>query len=280
VNALFAAACGVLVAGGMVAVVVGWRTPPAARRPGRRLVGPGGVVTTRRLVLLAAWLLAGIVAAGLSGWPLLAVALPALGVVVPHLLGRPDHRELELLEALDRWVRSLAAILPTGRSISDALRVSVRQAPGVLAGPLQLAVARLNDRWTLPQAMAAMADELDSPDSDAVLAALTLSANRGGTGAQATLAALAESIQERLRALREIDAERAKPRIVVRQVTTITLVVLGGAFLLGGGFFDPYGTPVGQLILTVLVAAYLGSLLFLRRLTLPRGRQRILRGAP
>jgi hypothetical protein len=125
-----------------------------------------------------------------------------------------------------------------------------------------------------------MADELDSPDSDAVLAALTLSANRGGTGAQATLAALAESIQERLRALREIDAERAKPRIVVRQVTTITLVVLGGAFLLGGGFFDPYGTPVGQLILTVLVAGYLGSLLFLRRLTLPRGRQRILRGAP
>ena len=279
-NALFAAACGVLVAGGVVAVVVGWTTPPAARRPGRRLVGPGGLVTTRKLVLLAAWVVAGIVAAGFSGWPLLALAVPALGFVVPYLLGRPDHRELELLEALDRWVRSLAAILPTGRSISDALRVSVRQAPGMLAGPLQLAVARLNDRWTLPQALAAMADELDSPDSDAVLAALTLSANRGGTGAQATLTALAEAIQERLKALREIDAERAKPRIVVRQVTMVTLVVLVGAFLLGGGFFDPYGTPVGQLILTVLVAAYLGSLLFLRRLTLPRARQRILRSAP
>jgi Flp pilus assembly protein TadB len=193
------------------------------------------------------------------------------------VLSAPSNRDLAVLEALDRWVRSLASLLPTGRSISDAIRVSVGQAPALLVPHLRLLTARLDDRWTTAQALLSLADELDSPDADAVLAALSLAADRGGTGATATLAALADNIQDRLRALREIETERAKPRIVVRQVTLITLVVLGLALVFGGSFFAPYGSPLGQLLLAALVFAYLGALLFLRRLTLPRPRQRILR---
>ena len=54
-----------------------------------------------------------------------------------------------------------------------------------------------------------------------------VAAAHGGAGTRATLAALTDNIQARLRALREIAAERAKPRAVVRQVTGITLAVLG-----------------------------------------------------
>ncbi|MCW5953757.1 MAG: type II secretion system F family protein, partial [Propionibacteriaceae bacterium] len=238
---------------------------------------PARWLGTRRLVLLAVWCLAGMTAASLTGWVLLAFLAPVLGIVLPALLGKPSERELELLTALDRWVRSLAAILPTGRSIADAVRISARQAPEMLAGPLGLLVQRLNDRWTLQQALYALGDDLDSADADAVLAALALAADRGGTGAHATLGALADSIQDRVRALREIETERAKPRIVVRQVTAITLAVLAAALVFGGTFFEPYRTPAGQLILAVLIAAYLGSLLLLRRMSLPRARQRILR---
>lgn len=277
---VLAVLCGVLVAGGVLAVVAGWlpsdgdRPAPARRQRARALLRSAG---PRRLLMIAVWLVVGAVAAALTGWVLLAVLGPVLGLGIPYLLGKPDDRELELLQALDRWVRSLAAILPTGRSIGDAIRVSARQAPEPLVEPLGLLVQRLDDRWTVQQALYAMADDLDSADVDAVIAALALSAERGGTGAQATLAALADAIQDRLRATREIETERAKPRIVVRQVTVITLVVLGGALLLGGGFFEPYRTPVGQLILTLLIAAYLGSLLMLRRAAQPRPRERILR---
>jgi len=193
------------------------------------------------------------------------------------VLSAPSNRDLAVLEALDRWVRTLGSLLPTGRSISDAIRVSVGQAPALLAPHLRLLTARLDDRWTSGQALLALADELDSPDADAVLAALSLAAERGGTGASATLVALADNIQDRLRALREIETERAKPRFVVRQVTVITLVVLSLALLFGGSFFAPYGSGLGQILLTALVFAYLGSLLLLRRLTVPRPRQRILR---
>ena len=100
---------------------------------------------------------------------------------------------------------------------------------------------------------------------------------RGGSGAAATLAALADSIQERLKALREIEAERAKPRIVVKQVTVITVVLLGLAMTFVSSYFEPFTTPLGQVILSALIAAYVVSLLALRRMTLPRRRGRILR---
>ena len=221
--------CGVLVAGGLVLVVAGFNSPPA--QPGssstglwKRVVDSrwGGAIRRRWWQVLLA-VLAGIVAAGLTGWPLLVVLVPAVGYGLPVVLSAPANRDLALLEALDRWVRTLGSLLPTGRSITDAIRVSVRQAPALIAPQLRLLTARLDDRWTIEQALFALADELDSADADAVLAALALAAERGGTGAGATLAALADNISDRLRALREIETERAKPRIVVRQVAIIKI---------------------------------------------------------
>ncbi len=280
-----AAVCGVLIAGGVVLAVAGFNRPPAQQGPSstglwKSLVDSRTGRAVRRRwwqVLLA--LAAGLVAASLTGWPLLAVLVPAVAYGLPAILSAPPNRDLALLEALDRWVRTLGSLLPTGRSVSDAIRVSVRQAPALLAPHLRLLTARLDDRWTIQQSLFALADDLDSADADAVLAALALAAQRGGTGASATLAALADNVQDRLRALREIETERAKPRFVVRQVTLITVVVLALALVFGGSFFEPYGSDLGQVLLAALVTAYLGSLLFLRRMTLPRPRQRILRRA-
>lgn len=214
-----------------------------------------------------------------TGWPIFGLLAGAAVVGLPWLLAGPAQDDIALLEALDRWVRTLAAVLPTGRSITDALRSSRQQAPALLSAPLDLAVRRLEERWSLREALFAMADDLDSPDADAVIAALVLAGERGGTGATATLNALADSVQERLRARREIETERAKPRIVVRQVTIITLGLLTAAFIFGRDFFAPYATASGQIILAVLVAAYVGSLVMMRRMTVPRRRERILRRA-
>lgn len=282
---VLAGVCGVLVVGGLLAIAAGFHSaPPQVRQSSTSLwtaaVDSGfGRAVRRRWWQLGLALAAGLVAAGLAGWPLLALLIPLVAFGLPVVLSAPPNQDLVVLEALDRWIRTLSSLLPTGRSISDAIRVSVAQAPPLLAPGLRLLVARLDDRWTIGQALLSLADELDSADADAVIAALSLAAERGGTGATATLAALADNIQDRLRALREIETERAKPRIVVRQVTVITLVVLSLALLFGGSFFTPYGSGLGQVLLTFLVLAYLGSLLFLRRLTLPRPRQRILRRA-
>ncbi|MFV0453123.1 MAG: type II secretion system F family protein [Propioniciclava sp.] len=270
-----------LTVAGMVILLAWWRRVPgptasptsAAERLRRRVEQ----VPARSWVIALLAVVLGVGLTAWTGWYVMLVAAPLAVVGLPQLLSAPRQDEIDLLGSLDRWVRGMAATMATGRSITDALRLSARQAPDRLTEPLALLVRRLDDRWTPRDALTAFADDLSNPDADAVIASLILAVERGGTGSVITLAALADSIQDRLRALREVEAERAKPRVVVRQITIITLVVLGAALLLAQDFFAPFGTPAGQVILTVLLAAYLGSLVMLRRMTLPRARARLLR---
>lgn len=301
---IFVVGLGMLVTAGILTLLHGVRPSalPSAERPAtrrtaaadpssparqwtRRLragAGPTGqqsAATRRRIRRLVVAVVLGVIAALATGWLLLLFLVPLALVGLPWLLGAPPTREADLLAATDRWIRSVAATLATGVSIGDALRASVRTAPTLIAEDLRLMTLRLDQRWSIPEALGELADRLDSPDTDAVLAALSLAAQRGGTGASLTLAELSDSVGERLRTLREVDAERAKPRVVVRQVTVISVVVLGAAMLLGGEFFAPYRTWWGQLVLAGLLAAYVGSLVMMRRATIPRARERILQRA-
>ena len=284
-----AAMAGLLVVAGGWALLLGLRRsepqPRAVR--GRSLAQqwtrlsrrPPGRRGRQRDLVLGASLLVGVLVAAASGWLIALLVVPALALGLPYLLTVPKPRDVALLEALDRWVRALSATLATGRSVTDAIRISRRTAPPLLAEEVAALVTRLNNRWDTREALVRMADELDSADADAVLAALVLAASRGANGASVTLQALADSIQASLQGRRAIEVERSKPYVVVRQVTVISLVTLLVAFAASPRFFEPYRTPLGQVILTVLVTAYIGSLLLMRRKAQQRQRPRILVGA-
>lgn len=267
---MIAALVALAVMGGFWAIRHGLRPPTEPLQRRRRHWG-----LPRRPILIGA--AAGLVAFGLTGWPVVLVAGPVAGATLPWLLSGPGTRQIDLLSALDRWVHGITATVGTGRSITDALRRSRRGVPPLLEESVTRLVARLDDRWTTSHALRVMADELDSPDADAVIAALIVAGERGGTGAGVVLSALADSNQRRLRALRDIETERAKPRVVVRQVTAVTGIVLVAAVLVGRDYFEPYGTPVGQIIFACLVAAYLASLVLLRLIATPPAQARILR---
>ena len=214
----------------------------------------------------------------LTGWLILIVVLPLLALGLPYLLILPKPRDIQLLEALDRWVRSLAVTLGTGKSITDAIRISRRTAPPLLADEINLLVTRLNNRWETRDALMRFADVIDSPDVDGVVAALILASSRGANGASVTLQALADSIQAQLKGRRVIEVERSKPYVVVRQVTVISLSTLVLVFLLSPNFFAPYRTPLGQTLLSALLIIYLASLLLMRRKAHQPDRPRILVG--
>lgn len=241
---------------------------------------PDGRAGRKRDLILAGSLVAGLSVAVVSGWAVAVVVAPLLVLGLPYLLVLPKARDVELLEALDRWVRALAASMTTGRSVTDAIRISRRTAPPTLVVEVGRLVDRLNSRWDTTDALRRFADALDSPDADGVVAALILAARRGANGASQTLSALADSIQDQLKGRRAIETERAKPYVVVRQVTIISLITLGAMFALSPGFFAAYATPLGQVILSVLVVLYLGSLILLRRRAQQPPRERILVGTP
>ncbi|HET6758760.1 MAG TPA: type II secretion system F family protein [Propionibacteriaceae bacterium] len=284
---MLAIATGLLIIGGLLGISYGWRrqSRPASRRTESTLHWwatvtrrpPGSSGRRRDMILLLSMIIGGIVAM-LTGWLILIVVLPLLALGLPYLLSLPKPRDIELLEALDRWVRSLSATLATGKSITDAIRISRRTAPPLLADEINLLVTRLNNRWETRNALMRFADTIDSPDADGVIAALILASSRGANGASVTLQALADSIQAQLKGRRTVEVERSKPYVVVRQVTVISLSTLVLVFVLSPDFFAPYRTPLGQALLSVLLISYVVSLLLMRRKAQQPDRPRILLG--
>ena len=285
-TAEIAAVAGLLLVGGVVLAIAGalrvWAPPPVRSRAAnrsawarltRRPPGPAG--RRRDLILLSSTLL-GLAVAAASGWVVAVVVAPLLALGLPYLLSLPQARDVQLLEGLDRWVRGLAATLTTGRSVTDSIRLSRRTAPPVIAHEVGVLVSRLDNRWNTNDALQSFADDLDSADADPVVAALILASDRGAVGASTTLGELAESIQDQLRGRRLIETERNKPYVVVRQVTVITLITLVGVFVMSPSFFAAYRTPVGQVVLSVLIVCYIGSLVLLRRRAKQPPRDRIL----
>jgi len=276
-----------LITGGLLGIVHGMRHQTRVAGMRRQSPGqlwaritrrPAGRVGRRRDLILLASMIMGSVVAMLTGWLILIVVVPALALGLPYLLILPKQRDIELLEALDRWVRSLAATLATGKSITDAIRITRRTAPTLIADEINMLVARLNNRWETRDALMRFADAIDSPDADGVVAALILASSRGANGASVTLQALADSIQAQLKGRRAVEVERSKPYVVVRQVTIISLSTLVLVFVASPTFFAPYRTPLGQGLLSVLLISYVGSLLLMRRKAQQPARPRILIG--
>jgi Flp pilus assembly protein TadB len=272
---LAAALCGGLIAGGIAKLISelrGVQIPDEPRRHRIRLPH----LSRRTRLLLITGITVGLVAWLVTGWPLALVIAPAAIVGLPYLLSAPDAKDrIEVLEALEEWTRSLSGVLTVGLGLEQALITTSRSTPAPIAGEVGLLVARLRARWATEAAIRAFANDLDDATGDLVAGNLILAARRRGAGLAKVLDGLAESVAADVRARRQVEADRAKPRATARWVTIISatvLVVLG----LTGSYIEPYGSPLGQGILAVLLTAYVATLLWMRRMAEGRRLPRII----
>jgi len=263
---LIPALAGALMVAGLIGVAVGLRPSPApSPRPTRRVRVRRWQVSRRTQVLLLAGLLAGGVIALLTGWLAAVVVVPAAAAGLPVLLAAPPRTQLDRLEAMEEWTRSLAGVLTVGVGLEEALVATLRSTPEPIRPEVGQLVARLRARWSTEAALRGFADQLDDATGDLIAAQLILAARRRGPGLASVLNSLAESVAAEVRTRRQVEADRAKPRTTARWVTLITvaaLAVLG----LTGRYIAPYGTPVGQLLLVALLALYVAVLVWMRRM--------------
>ncbi|GGU96425.1 hypothetical protein GCM10010495_03140 [Kitasatospora herbaricolor] len=277
---LLYALCGLLVAGGLAALVVGLRGSEPAEEPagdpppGRLHVlwhgGPGAasprVARQRRVQLPLA--LAGAPLGWLfTGIPLVALMVPLAVFGLPWLFDstRSDTHRVEQLEALAEWTQRIADVLLLGVGLNQAIVTSRRTAPAALEPEIAELAARLQSRWRPEDALRAFADALADATADKVLGALLLRAGDSGPGLARALADLAESVREEVRQRRSIEADRAKHRTTIRWlVGIILLVVVVGSF--NTGYTAPYSTFVGQVVLGVLAALFVAVIAWMRAL--------------
>jgi Flp pilus assembly protein TadB len=267
---LIPALAGALMVAGLIGVAVGLRPSPApSPRPTRRARLRRWQVSRRTQVLLLAGLLAGGAIALLTGWLAAVLVVPAAAAGLPVLLAAPPRTQLDRLEAMEEWTRSLAGVLTVGVGLEEALVATLRSTPEPIRPEVGQLVARLRARWSTEAALRGFADQLDDATGDLIAAQLILAARRRGPGLASVLNSLAESVAAEVRIRRQVEADRAKPRTTARWVTLITvaaLAVLG----LTGRYIAPYGTPVGQLLLVALLGLYVAVLVWMRRMVAGR----------
>jgi Flp pilus assembly protein TadB len=201
-----------------------------------------------------------------TGWTLALLIVPVAVIGLPILLSAPPAAvRIRRLEAMEEWTRSLAGVLTVGVGLEQALVATLRSAPAPIADEVRRLVARLRARWNTEAALRAFADELDDATGDLIAANLILGARRRGAGLASVLEGLAESVAADVRARREVEADRAKPRSTARWVTVISVSVLV-VLAISGSYVAPYRSLFGQLLLVALLAAYVATLVWMRQM--------------
>jgi Flp pilus assembly protein TadB len=268
---------------GIITVIVGL-TPKAqdetAKMPSkfqRRVNIWRGQFTRKRQLIALAGLAGGIILWLLTGWIIALIAVPAAAIGIPLLLGKGNAEvEIARLEAIESWTRSLASLISTGSGgLEQAITLSLASTPDAIHEYVGRLVARLNARWPVHDALQQFADDLDDPTGDLVVAHLQLAARQRGAGLARALEDLAQDCFDEVKARRQIEADRAKPRQNTRLITYVTLALLA-VIPFAGQFFAPYKTPVGQLLMAMWLLIYVGVLVWIKQFSAGKSTPRIL----
>ncbi|WP_313404837.1 type II secretion system F family protein [Aeromicrobium sp.] len=274
---LIPALAGALVVAGVIGLFIGLRPSERVDRPPRPHRTPR--LSKQTLRLLLAGVAAGVLAFAITGWVLALVATPVAFVGLPVLLSSSSAQQrIVRLEAMEEWTRTLAGVLTVGVGLEQALVTSLRSTPAAINPDVTRLVSRLRARWKTEDALRAFADGLDDATGDLVAANLILGAQRRGAGLASVLEGLAESVAADVRARRQIEADRAKPRATARWVTLISVGVLV-VLAISGTYVEPYRSPLGQVILVLLLAAYVATLVWMKRMAIGRPMPRFLAAA-
>jgi hypothetical protein len=122
----------------------------------------------------------------------------------------------------------------------------------------------------------AFADDLNDYSCDEVVAPLILQLSDAGEGLHIALSDVAQGLSEEISTRATVDSERSTARFTVRFLTGATIGVIAfGA--INSAYAAPYRAVLGQLILTGLAALYVMLMLWVRALSMPEYRPRLLR---
>lgn len=274
-GALLLTVAGLMASAGLLGVfgaLTGFRLLPPRTRP---------TVRSRRHVTgrHAAGVAAGVGVLLLTGWPVAGIGAAAAVLFVPGVLGggKAAKRGIARAEALAEWTRRLADLIASGAagSTRDALRRSVSSVPA----PIAVAVGRLVSRMG-PQgvevALRQFAREVDDPAADKIAGVLILRERNGGPGLAEVLTGLAADLDDRSRMVREVEAERSKPRGNMRTIVTVTGLLIAASLMFARTLLSGYSGPLGQLMLAGVAAVFGVALRWMKALSEPVASPRVL----
>jgi hypothetical protein len=207
-----------------------------------------------------------------------ALAAAVIPYLVPALrLKNPQAGAMARLEALVCWTEALRDALRTS-GLEDALRRVSQTASAAIGREMRHLVHNLDPKvgMSTGNALRALADDLDDPSADAIIAPLVLAVEQQAKGLVDLLSALARAGRGELTMRGRIEAQRSPMYLQVRIVVWFSLCLFAALMLVARGYMSPFTTAFGEVVLALAIGAYASGLYIMLRLIRERPEPRLL----
>ena len=267
---LFGALAGV----GLFAVVVGSQKRPVRQKQARlrqfrsqaaRIELSSSTNDTLAMMGLGAVLAFGAWYA--TGWPVAALMGLAAGVMGPMMWRAPRKRRdfTDEIEAYSQWTEQIKDLVAASGSLFEAVTLTADQAPSRLR-PKVAQMASIARTLGLPAALDWFAAEMDSPFADRLVLGMKIAWDSGARVSEAfesTARAMRAEVEMRRR--NEVANARAWTQVVSMLGVTVVSVLF--MFVFNKGFFDPFGSVIGQATLLAVGVLIFGNIYWVLKLS-------------
>jgi len=265
VGVIAAIAAGVALSFGALLIVTGLLPARAEAEPVMRMRVDVRRLGSRALVAVVV----AVVVLAATRWVLPALVCGAMGWWVTGLIADRDRRgpgELERVEALATWTEQLRDVLMAGDQPIGAIQATVATCPEPVRPQVRALASRLG-RQPEQVVLRQFADDLDDPTADLIAAGLLVALTKGGR-AERVLSSLAQQARHQAERRKLLEAEREPARREVWWVTGLmTAQLVGGLVFARSSYLAPYRTLGGQVVLCVLLGAFLALIVYVQRLS-------------
>ena len=230
------------------------------RADARKALAERGLQLALALALgLGGWYVTGWAAAGVLG----AMA----GYVGPLMLQAPQKRKAvaDEIEAYSQWAEQVRDLVGASGSLFEAVTLSAENAPSRLR-PAVINMTALARTLGLPAALDWFAAEMRSPFADRLVLGMKIAWDSGARVTEAfesTARGMRSEVEMRRR--NEVANSRAWTQVV--SILFVTIIAVGFMFVFNRGFFEPFGTTIGQVVLLVVGVLIFGNVLWVLKLS-------------
>ena len=269
---LLAIALGTMAGLGLATAILGLRRWPERVGPRIRTFRPKSMRTRFTGLSTQHLLSAGLAAAlGLgaftaTGWPVAALIGAAAGAVGPRMYAAPRQRQAaaDEIEAYSQWTEQLRDLVAASGSLYEAVALSAPSAPESLR-PHVMQMVSLARTVGLRPAMSWFATHMASPNADRLILGMSIAWESGARVTEA-FESTAKAMRTEVEMRRRNEVANARTWTQVVSILGITVVSVVGMFAFNPGFFDPFGSATGQIILLVVGVLIFGNVLWVLQL--------------
>lgn len=203
----------------------------------------------------------------LTRWPVAAFTGAGVGWYSPTWYrSRGTHeREMALVEGIATWTEQIRDTLAAANGLEHALSATATLAPAAIAGPVERLAARI-DYERLPDALRRLADDIDHPMADFVVAALVIAAEKEARDLGALLTHLSESARGEAQMRSRVWVGRARNRSAVRIIVGVVVLFVLGLLTFNRKYLQPYDSSAGQLVLAIVLGVFASAFVLMQRM--------------